>query len=177
MCMHLLAIWPRFDGRASQSASIWRGASHEAVPGRLVIRTLAPGLATAGLETLPRVVFCVLRFPDLDYLFMQRSRSARVWRRGVCVRPNVRAKATVEADADWPRKDNLHDGLERPGGGCRSGSPLERGVRPHSRLCAANYLPAISKKRTRPSIRDRRTRNASPMAGSRTRPITTHVSP
>ena len=44
--------------------------------------------------------------------------------------PNVRAKATVEADADWPRKDNLPQGLERPGGGCRSGSPLERGVRP-----------------------------------------------
>jgi len=49
----------------------------------------------------------------------------------VPVRPNVRAKATVEADADWPRKDNLPQGLERPGGGCRSGSPLERGVRPH----------------------------------------------
>ena len=38
------------------------------------------------------------------------------------VRPNVRAKPTVEADAGWPRKDNLHPGLERPGGGCRSGS-------------------------------------------------------
>jgi hypothetical protein len=24
------------------------------------------------------------------------------------VRPNVRAKATVEADADWPRKDDTH---------------------------------------------------------------------
>jgi len=39
------------------------------------------------------------------------------------VTPNVRAKATVEADADWPRKDNLPHGLKRPGGGCRSGSP------------------------------------------------------
>jgi hypothetical protein len=38
-------------------------------------------------------------------------------------RPNVRAKATAEADAAWPRKDNLHQGLERPSGGCRSGSP------------------------------------------------------
>ena len=45
--------------------------------------------------------------------------------------PNVRAKRTVEADADWPRKDNSKQGLERPGGGCRSGSALERGVRPH----------------------------------------------
>ena len=38
------------------------------------------------------------------------------------VRPNVRAKPTAEADAGWPRKDNLNDGLERPDGGCRSGS-------------------------------------------------------
>jgi hypothetical protein len=38
-------------------------------------------------------------------------------------RANVGAKATVEADADWPRKDNTKQGLERPGGGCRSGSP------------------------------------------------------
>jgi len=37
----------------------------------------------------------------------------------------------VEADADWPRKDNFYHGLERPGGGCRSGSGVERGVRPH----------------------------------------------
>ncbi len=37
-------------------------------------------------------------------------------------RPNVRAKRTVEADAGWPRKENLHRRLERPAGGCRSGS-------------------------------------------------------
>ena len=47
------------------------------------------------------------------------------------MRPNVRAKPTVEADADWPRKNNSKHGLERPDGGCRSGSALERGVRPH----------------------------------------------
>jgi hypothetical protein len=35
---------------------------------------------------------------------------------------NVRAKPTVEADAGWPRKDNFYHGLERPDGGCRSGS-------------------------------------------------------
>jgi len=38
------------------------------------------------------------------------------------VLPNVRANRTAEADADWPRKDNLPLGLERPDGGCRSGS-------------------------------------------------------
>jgi len=37
-------------------------------------------------------------------------------------RPNVRAKPTVEADAGWPRKDDTNFGLERPDGGCRSGS-------------------------------------------------------
>jgi hypothetical protein len=36
----------------------------------------------------------------------------------------------VEADAGWPRKDNTKHGLERPDGGCRSGSALDRGVRP-----------------------------------------------
>jgi hypothetical protein len=36
--------------------------------------------------------------------------------------PNVRAKLRAEADDDWPRKDNDHDGLERPGVGCRSAS-------------------------------------------------------
>ena len=49
------------------------------------------------------------------------------------VKPNVRAKPTVEADAGWPRKDNTKLGLERLDGGCRSGSALERGVRPHWR--------------------------------------------
>ena len=39
---------------------------------------------------------------------------------------------TVEADAGWLRKDNIYHGLERPDGGCRSGSGVERGVRPHS---------------------------------------------
>jgi len=38
---------------------------------------------------------------------------------------------TAEADADWPRKGNFCCGLERPGGGCRSGSGVERVVRPH----------------------------------------------
>ncbi len=38
------------------------------------------------------------------------------------VTPNVRAKPTVEADAGWPRKDDTNNGLERPDGGCRSGS-------------------------------------------------------
>ena len=38
------------------------------------------------------------------------------------LRPNVRAKPTVEADAGWPRKDDTNTGLERPDGGCRSGS-------------------------------------------------------
>jgi hypothetical protein len=37
----------------------------------------------------------------------------------------------AEADAGWPRKDDIHSGLERPDGSCRSGSALERGVRPH----------------------------------------------
>jgi len=37
-------------------------------------------------------------------------------------RPNVRAKPTVEADSGWPRKDDTNSGLERPDGGCRSGS-------------------------------------------------------
>ena len=40
----------------------------------------------------------------------------------VPVRPNVRAKQTVEEAAGWPRKDNTKLGLERPDGGCRSGS-------------------------------------------------------
>jgi len=38
------------------------------------------------------------------------------------VRPNVRAKPTAEADAGWPRKDDIQYGLERPDGGRRSGS-------------------------------------------------------
>ena len=53
------------------------------------------------------------------------------------VTPSVRAKQTVEADTGWPRRVNLHDGLERPDGGCRSGSALERGVRPQ--LSAGGY--------------------------------------
>jgi len=40
----------------------------------------------------------------------------------VPVRPNVRAKPTAEAGAGWPRKDDIHSGLKRPDGGCRSGS-------------------------------------------------------
>ena len=57
--------------------------------------------------------------------------------------PNVGAKPTVEADAGWPRKDDTNNGLERPDGGRRSGSALERPVRPHCdaaavQLCAAN---------------------------------------
>jgi hypothetical protein len=36
---------------------------------------------------------------------------------------------TAEADADWPRRDDDRSGPERPGGGCRSGSGVERGVR------------------------------------------------
>ena len=36
--------------------------------------------------------------------------------------PNVGGNLPVEAGADWPRKDNVHRGLERPGGACRSGS-------------------------------------------------------
>jgi hypothetical protein len=35
---------------------------------------------------------------------------------------NVRGNLPAEAGADWPRKDNLHPGLERPDGACRSGS-------------------------------------------------------
>jgi len=35
----------------------------------------------------------------------------------------------VEADAGWPRRDDNKSGPERPDGGCRSGSALERGVR------------------------------------------------
>ena len=38
------------------------------------------------------------------------------------VLPNVRAKATAEADDGWPRKDDIHCGLERPDVGRRSGS-------------------------------------------------------
>jgi hypothetical protein len=34
--------------------------------------------------------------------------------------PNVRANRRAAADGDWPRKDNLRRGLERPGVGCRS---------------------------------------------------------
>ena len=33
-------------------------------------------------------------------------------------------------DAGWPRKDDINSGQERPDGGCRSGSALERRVRP-----------------------------------------------
>lgn len=29
---------------------------------------------------------------------------------------------TAEAGVGWPRKDNFYHGLERPAGGCRSGS-------------------------------------------------------
>ena len=36
----------------------------------------------------------------------------------------------MEVDAGWPRKDDINSGLERPDGGCRSGSALERRVRP-----------------------------------------------
>jgi len=37
-----------------------------------------------------------------------------------CVLPNVRANRHAAAGGDWPRKDNLHYGLERPGDDCRS---------------------------------------------------------
>jgi hypothetical protein len=51
-----------------------------------------------------------------------RDRSEPTFRMEGFARPNVRAKPRAEADADWPRKDNDNDGLERPGGGCRSAS-------------------------------------------------------
>lgn len=35
---------------------------------------------------------------------------------------NVRAEPRAAAGADWPRKDNDNDGLERPGGACRCAS-------------------------------------------------------
>ena len=47
---------------------------------------------------------------------------------------------TVEADAGWPRKDSFYHGLERPGGGCRSGSGVERVVRPHSAAADASVF-------------------------------------
>ena len=62
------------------------------------------------------------------------------------VRPNVRAKTRAEADAAWPRKDNLHHDLVRPSGGCRSASALERGVRPHSR----SFLTSLRTRETLP---------------------------
>ena len=43
-------------------------------------------------------------------------------RKWLCVTPNVGAEPTVEAGADWPRRDDDNDGPERPGGACRSGS-------------------------------------------------------
>ena len=52
-------------------------------------------------------------------LLTERDSMAAQWLR---VLPNVGVKLTAEADGDWPRKDNLHCGLERPGDGCRSGS-------------------------------------------------------
>ncbi len=56
---------------------------------------------------------------------LRRTRSCsrkRTDAAAVFVRPNVRAKPTAEADAGWPRRDDSKLGLERPGGGCRSGS-------------------------------------------------------
>ena len=38
------------------------------------------------------------------------------------LRANVGAKPTVEADAGWRRKNDIHSDLEPPDGGCRSGS-------------------------------------------------------
>jgi hypothetical protein len=48
------------------------------------------------------------------------SYSACERRRTVPVLPNVRANRRAAADGDWPRKDNWHCGLERPGDDCRS---------------------------------------------------------
>ena len=53
------------------------------------------------------------------------------WNARCLVTPNVRANRPAEADAGWPRKDDFYHGLERPDGGCRSGSGVERGVRRH----------------------------------------------
>ena len=41
---------------------------------------------------------------------------------GCSALPNVRDKLTAEACVAWPRKDNSHDGLERPSDACRGGS-------------------------------------------------------
>ena len=62
---------------------------------------------------------------------------------------NVRAKRTVEAGAGWPRKDDTNFGLERPDGGCRSGSALERGVRPHSAAVSGAWEADVALSRSK----------------------------
>jgi hypothetical protein len=42
--------------------------------------------------------------------------------RGNFMTPNVRAKRTAEAGAGWPRKDDIHGGLEWTDGDRRSAS-------------------------------------------------------
>ena len=65
---------------------------------------------------------CDAELGILHGLVVGSSDGGMIWRGASCVRPNVRAKPTVEADAGWPRKDDIHSSLERPDGGCRSGS-------------------------------------------------------
>ncbi len=55
------------------------------------------------------------------------------------LRPNVRAKATEEAGADWPRKDDTHWAWSGQAVAAVAGRRLERGVRPHSAMPA--WLP------------------------------------
>ena len=78
--------------------------------------------ATAG--TLPFLVGTSLLAAAVDGNRQAAKAVSRRMRRKkrVFMTPNVRAKPTAEADAGWPRKDNLHDGLGRPDGGRRSGS-------------------------------------------------------
>lgn len=55
--------------------------------------------------------------------------------------PPVRAEPPAEAGAGWPRKDNDHDGLERPDSACRSGSARARG---QAALFEADHLSFTS---------------------------------
>ena len=65
-----------------------------------------------------------MRFVGMSWQFL---RAADVHRREF-VRPNVRAKATAQEDADWPRKDDTHRAWSGQAVAAVAGRRLERGV-------------------------------------------------
>ena len=127
VAMRMASSWARAAlGSAIRRSSI---VSHRAARSQALARSVRPGresgsalASTTGAAGRDNFFGLPSGAAALEAASVTASRSNASARRRVVMTPNVRAKPTAEADAGWPRRDDTKLGLERPDGGCRSGS-------------------------------------------------------